>query len=162
MSQICDDEPHAWELQVRRSDSEWRCYNIYDKKTRAESAMRQIKGPPLEIRIVPLYAAVSDSETTSQLSDLRQQLAACQAALALKDEALKKACKYIEEEYEIGEKYRTGREALAIKPDNAALREWGANEIEALRKQLVECQAALAKEVRALQPDVLKERNDDH
>lgn len=59
---ICDDTPRAWELQVRRADTEWRPYNIYETLRQAEAAMKRAEGPPLELKIVPLYAAVGKAE----------------------------------------------------------------------------------------------------
>ena len=55
---ICDDTPRAWELQVRRADTEWKRYNIYETQRLAIAAMKRAEGPPLELKIVPLYAAL--------------------------------------------------------------------------------------------------------
>ena len=62
-----------------------------------------------------------------QVRMLRQQLTECQAALALKDEAIAECLEHWvppSSEAQI-------KQALAIKPDNTALREWGARLLEA-------------------------------
>ena len=60
-----------------------------------------------------------------EIESLRQQLAAALTACKLKDEALEKACTRIEEYgFEIGEHWNTGRKALAIQPDDSALKAW--------------------------------------
>ena len=50
-------EPSAWELRVRRADTEWRRYSIYESHKQALDTMKRVEGPPLELKIVPLYAA---------------------------------------------------------------------------------------------------------
>lgn len=56
MSKIIAGEPSAWELRVRRADTEWRRYSIYEKYEHAANTMKRVEGPPLELKIVPLYA----------------------------------------------------------------------------------------------------------
>ena len=58
MSKIIAEEPSAWELRVRRADTEWRRYSIYETHKQALATMKRVEGPPLELKIVPLYAAV--------------------------------------------------------------------------------------------------------
>ena len=50
--------PSAWELWVSRPDKNqgWVRYNIYSTHNQAEAAMKRVEGPPLELKIVPLYA----------------------------------------------------------------------------------------------------------
>lgn len=56
------DLPSAWELWVRYSDEsrhpnrEWKRYGLYETKARAKATMKRVEGPPLELKIVPLYA----------------------------------------------------------------------------------------------------------
>jgi len=49
--------PSAWELWVRRTDTEWRRYSVYETHEQAKATMKRVEGPPLELKIVPLYAA---------------------------------------------------------------------------------------------------------
>ena len=56
MSKIIPGEPSAWELRVRRSDTEWVRYSIYENYEHAANTMKRVEGPPLELKIVPLYA----------------------------------------------------------------------------------------------------------
>ena len=53
---IIAKEPSAWELRVRRADTEWRRYSIYESYKQALDTMKRVEGPPLELKIVPLYA----------------------------------------------------------------------------------------------------------
>lgn len=57
---ICSDWPSAWELWVCRSDTNhgWRRYGIYETHAQADATMRRVEGPPLELKIVPLYSAL--------------------------------------------------------------------------------------------------------
>ena len=60
MSKIIPGEPSAWELRVRRIHPEvtdWRRYNIYETLERAQETVKRVEGPPIELKIVPLYAA---------------------------------------------------------------------------------------------------------
>lgn len=50
--------PSAWELWVRRPDTEWRRYSVYETHEQAKATMKRVEGPPLELKIVPLYAAL--------------------------------------------------------------------------------------------------------
>ena len=50
--------PSAWELWVRRPDTEWRRYSVYETHEQAKVIMKCIEWPPLELKIVPLYAEV--------------------------------------------------------------------------------------------------------
>jgi len=64
-----------------------------------------------------------------RLADERDQLRAglvnALATCKVKDEALEKACNRIEEYgFEIGEYWRTGRDALAVRSDDSALKAW--------------------------------------
>lgn len=60
MSKIIAGEPSAWELRVRRADTEWRRYSVYETHEQAKATMKRAEGPPLELKIVPLYAAVEE------------------------------------------------------------------------------------------------------
>lgn len=60
MSKIIAGEPSAWELRVRRADTEWVRYSIYESYERALATMKRVEGPPLELKIVPLYTAKED------------------------------------------------------------------------------------------------------
>ena len=51
----------AWELWVRRPDTEWRRYSVYEAHEQAKATMKRVQGPPLELKIVPLYAKVGAS-----------------------------------------------------------------------------------------------------
>lgn len=53
--------PSAWELWVRRPDTEWRRYSVYETHKQATDTMKRVQGPPLELKIVPLYAKVGTS-----------------------------------------------------------------------------------------------------
>ena len=55
MSKIIAGEPSAWELRVRRADTEWRRYSIYESHKQALDTMKRVEGPPIEVKIVPLY-----------------------------------------------------------------------------------------------------------
>ena len=48
--------PNAWELWVRRPDTEWRRYSVYETHDQAKATMRRVEGAPLELKIVGLYA----------------------------------------------------------------------------------------------------------
>ena len=56
---ICFDAPRAWEVWVRYSDREssWRKYRTTDSLKVAEHTVARCSGDPLELKIVPLYAA---------------------------------------------------------------------------------------------------------
>ena len=54
--------PSAWELWVRRPDTEWRRYSVYETHEQAKATMKRVEGPPLELKIVPLYAAIAKGE----------------------------------------------------------------------------------------------------
>lgn len=86
-------------------------------------------------------------EAADEIESLRKQLAEAQAALALKDEAIDKYGHntFCERGVAISMFKKTERtctcymrEALAIKPDNAALREWGARLLEELQRVQIE------------------------
>ena len=53
--------PSAWELWVRRHDTEWRRYSVYETHEQAKATMKRVEGPPLELKIVPLYAALEEA-----------------------------------------------------------------------------------------------------
>ena len=57
---ICVDEPSAWELWVSNPSKNqgWVRYQVYDSHKQAIAAFDRVKGPPLELKIVPLYAAI--------------------------------------------------------------------------------------------------------
>lgn len=65
---ICDDTPRAWELQARYSDAQrhpnraWLRSSIHDTQRQAIAAMKRAEGTTLELRIVPLYAAITKGE----------------------------------------------------------------------------------------------------
>ena len=50
--------PSAWELWVSLPDRNqgWVRYAIYETYKQAEAALKRVEGPPLELKIVPLYA----------------------------------------------------------------------------------------------------------
>lgn len=56
MSKIIAGEPSAWELRVRLYDTEWVRYRVYEDYEHAANTMMRVEGPPLELKIVPLYA----------------------------------------------------------------------------------------------------------
>ena len=49
MSKIIAGEPSAWELRVRRADTEWRRYSIYERYEHAANTMKRVEGPPLPV-----------------------------------------------------------------------------------------------------------------
>lgn len=57
---ICSDWPSAYEVWVQRTDTNhgWRRYNIYESYEQAEATVKRVEGAPLELKIVPLYAAM--------------------------------------------------------------------------------------------------------
>ena len=64
MSKIIPGEPSAWEVRVRRIHpevGEWKRYNIYETLERAQETVERTDGPPIEVKIVPLYAALEES-----------------------------------------------------------------------------------------------------
>lgn len=50
--------PGAWELWISRPDRNqgWVRYNVYETHAQAKAALRRVEGPPLELKIVGLYA----------------------------------------------------------------------------------------------------------
>ena len=50
--------PSAWELWVSRPDRNqgWVRYNVYETHNLAKNALKRVEGPPLELKIVGLYA----------------------------------------------------------------------------------------------------------
>ena len=50
-----EQEPVAAYLEVRRPNGPWQRYNLYSSVAVAEDAMRRIEGPPIEVRVLPLY-----------------------------------------------------------------------------------------------------------
>ena len=56
---ICSDWPSAWELWVCRPDRNqgWVRYGLYEKYAQAAATLKRVEGPPLELKIVPLYSA---------------------------------------------------------------------------------------------------------
>ena len=64
MSKIIPGEPSAWEVRVRRIHpevGEWKRYNIYETLERAQETVERTDGPPIEVKIVPLYAALEEA-----------------------------------------------------------------------------------------------------
>ena len=53
--QVPEQEPVAAYLEVRRPNGPWQRYNLYSSVAVAEDAMRRIEGPPIEVRVLPLY-----------------------------------------------------------------------------------------------------------
>ena len=49
--------PSAWEVWVSRPDKNqgWVRYQIYDNFKQAEATVKRVEGPPLVLKIVPLY-----------------------------------------------------------------------------------------------------------
>ena len=56
---ICSDWPSAWELWVCRPDRNqgWVRYGLYENHAQAAATLKRVEGPPLELKIVPLYTA---------------------------------------------------------------------------------------------------------
>ena len=52
-----EQKPVAAYLEVRRPNGPWQRYNLYSSVAVAEDAMRRIEGPPIEVRVLPLYTA---------------------------------------------------------------------------------------------------------
>lgn len=52
---MINNKPAAWELWLKRVDTDWKRYAIYETKSQVERALDRIKGPPLVCKIVPLY-----------------------------------------------------------------------------------------------------------
>ena len=54
----------AWQVFVRRAGDgrRWALYTTYDSEKQAEKTMRAIKGPPLEVKVVPLYPMITNGE----------------------------------------------------------------------------------------------------
>ena len=50
-----EQKPVAAYLEVRRPNGPWQRYNLYSSVAVAEDAMRRIEGPPIEVRVLPLY-----------------------------------------------------------------------------------------------------------
>ena len=50
-------EPVAWRLMVRRADTEWRQYALYETEKAAQRTLEAVKGDPLIVKVEPLYAA---------------------------------------------------------------------------------------------------------
>lgn len=50
--------PSAWELWVRRPNTEWRRWSACETHEQAKAIMKRVEGPPLELKIVPLYVAL--------------------------------------------------------------------------------------------------------
>lgn len=48
-------EPVAWALYVRRKDTEWSRYAIYDTEKQAQRTLKQVSGDPLIVEVRPLY-----------------------------------------------------------------------------------------------------------
>lgn len=55
MSKIIAGEPSAWELRVRGANTEWLRYSVYESYKQALATMKRVEGPPIEVKIVPLY-----------------------------------------------------------------------------------------------------------
>lgn len=62
---ICSDIPRAWEVWVRYIDreSEWKWYRTTEVEKFALETVKRIEGPPIECKIVPLYALEETDET---------------------------------------------------------------------------------------------------
>ena len=62
---ICSDTPRAWEVWVRYTDreSEWRWYRTTEVEKFALETVKRVEGPPIECKIVPLYAMEETDET---------------------------------------------------------------------------------------------------
>ena len=79
------------------------------------------------------------NEYALELDTMEEQIAHCQTALALKDEALfyaLQAWQYDGVTDEHGSTFRKADEIAEIKPDNATLREWGARLLEESGKRM--------------------------
>ena len=49
-------EPVAWRVMVRRADTEWRQYALYETEKAAKNTLKKIEGDPLQVAAQPLYA----------------------------------------------------------------------------------------------------------
>lgn len=69
--------PSAWELWVCRPDrnQDWRRYGLYETHAQAAATMRRVEGPPLELKIVPLYSAFVEHEHPSIFAKTRKSAA---------------------------------------------------------------------------------------
>lgn len=77
-------KPTAWALYVRRADTDWTRYMLYDTEYRAVKTMRQIQGEPLIVEIRPLYESHGDtSDYKSMFQQAVRTLAAIDEALGL-------------------------------------------------------------------------------
>ena len=57
--------PCAWEVRVHRIHPKvttWKRYNIYERYELAVATVKRVEGAPLELKIVPLYAAIAKGE----------------------------------------------------------------------------------------------------
>lgn len=52
----------AWQVFVRRAGTQWALYSTYDKLKQAQKTVDAIKGPPLEVKLVPLYPMITNGE----------------------------------------------------------------------------------------------------
>ena len=104
--------------------------SLYGVLQQAENEGFQAGAASRDAEIQRLQMTLADAEalelgTAEKNDQLRAELVKALAACKTKDEALEKACNRIEEYgFEIGEYWKTGRDALAIQPDDSALKAW--------------------------------------
>lgn len=63
-------EPVAWRVMVRRADTEWRQYALYETGKAASNTARKIEGDPLQVMVQPLYTSPPTAEINRQLLDV--------------------------------------------------------------------------------------------
>ena len=87
-------KPTAWALYIRRADTEWTRYMLYETEFRATRAMNRIYGDPLIVEIRPLYEKLPDqcvsenSDYKSMFHDAIRTLARIDDALGLGDDGI--------------------------------------------------------------------------
>ena len=61
---VLADKPWAWQVFVRRIDSgkPYVMYSTYDNIKAATATVNSIRGAPLEVKLVPLYPAISQED----------------------------------------------------------------------------------------------------
>jgi len=66
MKTALSDKPWAWQVFVRREKSgrPYTIYSTYDNIKQATATVNAIRGTPLEVKLVPLYAMKVDEDLT--------------------------------------------------------------------------------------------------
>ena len=60
-------EPVAWRVMVRRADTDWRLYALYENEKSANATRLKIEGDPLQVNVQPVYAEPPAAEINQQL-----------------------------------------------------------------------------------------------